>query len=91
MANKLQRKLQAKQNRSWNFDLEEGMLDASKLSRIITQPLFPLSYKQEKDIARVTVPVTKSEEVIEAFSMAIGEDKTLYIGWANTVIAVPIK
>ena len=50
LANKLQRKLQAKQNRSWNFDLEEGMLDASKLSRIITQPLFPLSYKQEKDM-----------------------------------------
>ncbi|MDC1357074.1 cobaltochelatase subunit CobT [Pseudomonadota bacterium] len=50
LANKLQRKLQAKQNRTWNFDLEEGMLDASKLSRIITQPLFPLSYKQEKDM-----------------------------------------
>ena len=50
LANKLQRKLQAKQNRSWHFDLEEGMLDASKLSRIITQPLFPLSYKQEKDM-----------------------------------------
>ena len=48
LANKLQRKLQAKQNRSWNFDLEEGMLDASKLARVITQPLFPLSYKQEK-------------------------------------------
>ena len=50
LANKLQRKLQAKQNRTWNFDLEEGMLDASKLSRVITQPLFPLSYKQEKDM-----------------------------------------
>ena len=50
LANKLQRKLQAKQNRTWNFDLEEGMLDASKLARIITQPLFPLSYKQEKDM-----------------------------------------
>ena len=50
LANKLQRKLQARQNRSWNFDLEEGMLDASKLARIITQPLFPLSYKQEKDM-----------------------------------------
>ena len=48
LANKLQRKLQAKQNRTWNFDLEEGMLDASKPSRIITQPFFPLSYKQEK-------------------------------------------
>ena len=50
LANKLQRKLQARQNRSWNFDLEEGMLDAGKLARIITQPLFPLSYKQEKDM-----------------------------------------
>ena len=50
LANKLQRKLQAKQNRSWNFDLEEGMLDASKLARVITQPLFPLSYKQERDM-----------------------------------------
>jgi len=50
LANKLQRKLQAKQNRSWIFDLEEGMLDASKLARVITQPLFPLSYKQEKDM-----------------------------------------
>ncbi len=50
LANKLQRKLQAKQNRSWSFDLEEGMLDASKLARVITQPLFPLSYKQEKDM-----------------------------------------
>ena len=50
LANKLQRKLQAKQNRSWDFDLEEGMLDASKLARVITQPLFPLSYKQEKDM-----------------------------------------
>ena len=50
LANKLQRKLQAKQNRTWNFDLEEGMLDASKLARVITQPLFPLSYKQEKDM-----------------------------------------
>ena len=59
LANKLQRKLQAKQNRSWNFDLEEGMLDASKLSRIITQPLFPLSYKQEKDMKfRDTIAVS---------------------------------
>ncbi len=49
LANKLQRKLLAKQNRSWDFDLEEGMLDTSKLSRIITDPLNSLSFKKEKD------------------------------------------
>ncbi len=50
LANKLQRKLLAKQNRSWEFDLEEGLLDAGKLSRVVTQPLHPLSYKKETDI-----------------------------------------
>jgi len=50
LANKLQRKLLAKQNRSWNFDLEEGILDASKLPRIIIDPFNSLSYKKEKDI-----------------------------------------
>ena len=50
LANKLQRQLLAKQNRSWEFDLEEGMLDASKLSRIIIDPFHSLSYKMEKDI-----------------------------------------
>ena len=49
LANKLQRKLLAKQNRSWNFDLEEGILDTSKLSRIIIDPLNSLSFKKEKD------------------------------------------
>ena len=49
LANKLQRQLLAKQNRSWEFDLEEGMLDASKLSRIIINPRHPLSYKKEKE------------------------------------------
>ena len=49
LANRLQRKLLAKQNRSWLFDLEEGMLDAGRLSRVVTQPLSPLSYKMEKD------------------------------------------
>ena len=48
LANKLQRQLMAKQNRSWEFDLEEGMLDAAKLTRIIINPLHPLSYKKEK-------------------------------------------
>ena len=50
LANKLQRKLLARQNRSWDFDLEEGLLDAGKLSRVVTQPLHPLSYKKETDI-----------------------------------------
>ncbi len=50
LANKLQRKLLAKQNRSWNFDLEEGILDTSKLSRVIIDPFNSLSFKKEKDI-----------------------------------------
>jgi len=50
LANRLQRKLMAHQNRSWEFDLEEGILDAGKLSRVVTQPSHPLSYKMESDI-----------------------------------------
>ena len=50
LANKLQRKLLAKQNRSWNFDLEEGLLDTSKLTRVIIDPFNSLSFKKEKDI-----------------------------------------
>ena len=50
LANRLQRKLMAHQNRSWNFDLEEGILDAGKLSRVVTQPSHPLSYKMESEI-----------------------------------------
>ena len=50
LANKLQRKLLAKQNRSWNFDLEEGLLDNSKLPRIIMDPFNSLSFKKERDI-----------------------------------------
>jgi len=50
LANKLQRQLLAKQNRSWEFDLEEGMLDVSKLSRVVVDPFHPLSYKMEKKI-----------------------------------------
>ena len=50
LANKLQRKLLAKQKRSWNFDLEEGLLDTSKLPRIIMDPYNSLSFKKEKDI-----------------------------------------
>jgi len=50
LANKLQRQLMAKQNRSWDFDLEEGLLDSSKLPRIIIDPYNSLSFKKEKDI-----------------------------------------
>ena len=48
LANKLQRQLLAKQNRSWEFDLEEGLLDAAKLSRVVVDPFHSLSYKNEK-------------------------------------------
>ncbi|MBA1340043.1 MAG: cobaltochelatase CobT [Pelagibacterales bacterium] len=50
LANKLQRQLLAKQNRAWEFDLEEGLLDSSKLSRIIMDPYNSLSFKKEKDL-----------------------------------------
>ncbi|MGH6953944.1 MAG: cobaltochelatase CobT-related protein, partial [Alphaproteobacteria bacterium] len=49
LANRLQRRLMAKQSRSWEFDLEEGMLDAARLSRVVVNPAFPLSYKREKE------------------------------------------
>ncbi len=49
LANKLQRRLQAQQNRSWDFDLEEGTLDAGRLARVVANPTTPLSFKQEKD------------------------------------------
>ena len=50
LANKLQRQLLAKQNRAWEFDLEEGLLDSSKLPRIIMDPYSSLSFKKEKDL-----------------------------------------
>ncbi|MEM6465948.1 MAG: cobaltochelatase subunit CobT [Pseudomonadota bacterium] len=49
LANKLQRRLQAQQNRSWEFDLEEGTLDAGRLARVVANPTTPLSFKQETD------------------------------------------
>jgi cobaltochelatase CobT len=48
LANRLQRKLMAKQQRSWEFDLDEGLLDAARLTRVIVNPEHPLSYKKEK-------------------------------------------
>jgi cobaltochelatase CobT len=50
LANKLQRRLQAKQNRSWEFDREEGILDAGRLARVVANPTTPLSFKVEKDM-----------------------------------------
>jgi cobaltochelatase CobT len=49
LANKLQRRLQAQQNRSWEFDLEEGILDVARLARVVANPTTPLSFKIEKD------------------------------------------
>jgi cobaltochelatase CobT len=50
LANRLQRRLMAKQNRAWSFDLEEGLLDTARLTRIITDPMSALSFKQEEDM-----------------------------------------
>ncbi len=49
LANRLQRKLLAQQNRSWTFDLEEGILDVARLTRVIVDPTAPLSFKEEED------------------------------------------
>jgi cobaltochelatase CobT len=49
LANKLQRLLMAQQNRHWEFDQEEGLLDTSRLPRIVIDPMYPLSFKREKD------------------------------------------
>src|SRR5262249_54438205 len=49
LANRLQRRLLAQQNRGWDFDLHEGMIDAARLARVIVDPMHPLSYKQEHD------------------------------------------
>ena len=50
LANRLQRHLMAKQTRSWEFDLEEGLLDAGRLSRVVVDPVHPLSFKRETDM-----------------------------------------
>ena len=49
LANRLQRRLQAQQNRAWDFDLEEGTLDAGRLARVVANPMTPLSFKMERD------------------------------------------
>ncbi len=50
LANRLQRKLMAKQQRSWQFDMEEGILDSARLARVIANPTVPLTFKQEKEM-----------------------------------------
>ena len=49
LANRLQRKLLAKQSRGWDFDLDEGLLDAARLARVVVTPAYPLSYKMERE------------------------------------------
>jgi cobaltochelatase CobT len=49
LANRLQRRLLAQQNRGWDFDLDEGLIDAARLARVIVDPMHPLSFKQERD------------------------------------------
>jgi cobaltochelatase CobT len=49
LANRLQRKLLAKQTRAWEFDLEEGLLDAARLARVVANPVLPLAYKRERE------------------------------------------
>lgn len=50
LANKLQRKLLAKQNRTWEFDLDEGILDSARLAQVVVDPVSPLAFKQEKEM-----------------------------------------
>lgn len=58
LANRLQRKLMAQQTRSWDFDLEEGILDSSRLSRLIANPSWQVTYKQERNTAFKDTVVT---------------------------------
>jgi cobaltochelatase CobT len=50
LANRLQRRLLAQQNRAWDFDLDEGLIDAARLARVIVDPMQPLAFKQERDM-----------------------------------------
>lgn len=58
LANRLQRRLQAQQNRHWDFDQEEGLLDSARLSRVVANPLLPLSYKIEREASFKDTVVT---------------------------------
>lgn len=58
LANRLQRRLLAKQLREWDFDMEEGLLDTARLSRVVANPLYPLSYKRERETSFKDTVVT---------------------------------
>src|SRR5690606_9341504 len=58
LANRLQRRLMAQQNRSWDFDQEEGLLDAARLARVVISPVHSLSYTVEQDIVFKDTVVT---------------------------------
>ncbi|MSO89435.1 MAG: cobaltochelatase subunit CobT [Rhodospirillaceae bacterium] len=58
LANRLQRRLMARQLRSWEFDLEEGLLDSARLARVVASPVHPLSYKREKETAFLDTAVS---------------------------------
>src|SRR3712207_7022360 len=58
LANRLQRRLLAQQNRAWTFDFEEGMLDTARLTRVVVDPTSPLSFKQEEDAPFLDTVVT---------------------------------
>ena len=60
LANRLQRRLMAQQNRSWDFDQEEGLLDAARLARVVVSPGHSLSYKIERETAFRDTVVTLS-------------------------------
>jgi len=68
----------AKQNRSWEFDLEEGMLDAAKLSRVIVDPFHPLSYKMEKEMLAIA-KLKSGEEKFEKFMGFMKSDKGMAV------------
>jgi len=70
LANRLQRRLMAQQNRAWEFDLEEGMLDPARLTRVIVDPQTPLSFKQEKDT------ITTTTKAINFYDEQLAEFKT---------------
>ena len=89
LANRLQRRLMAKQNRTWEFDLEEGMLDSARLAQVIIDPMSPLAYKQEKEMKFRDTVVTlliDSSGSMRGRSITIGRDVRRHTrGYAGTV------
>jgi len=64
LANRLQRRLLAQQNRAWDFDVEEGALDVARLPRIIIDPMFPLSFKRERERFKKLARETKDLDAL---------------------------